>query len=86
MYVSLVAIGVLGLFLVYTLVAGKSKGSKRPGSAASSGAKPVETGTAGDDVDYEWIPRSALRTPGGERTSPKQRKNRRAGAVSSDED
>ena len=35
------------------------KGSKKP-----SQKKVVETGTANDDVDYEWIPRSALRTPG----------------------
>ena len=41
---------------------GKSKGKKQ-----SAPAKPVETGTAGDDVDYEWIPRSALRTPGSNR-------------------
>ena len=42
------------------LFSGKPSKSKK--SAAP--AKPVETGTAGDDVDYEWIPRSALRTPG----------------------
>ena len=35
------------------------KGSKKPAYK-----KAVETGTANDDVDYEWIPRSALRTPG----------------------
>ena len=37
----------------------------------------VETGTDGDDgVDYEWIPKSALRnTPSvGSKTSPRQRK------------
>ena len=43
-------------------LSGKSK-SKKPAAPA----KPVETGTAGDDVDYEWIPRSALRTPGSNR-------------------
>ena len=43
-------------------LSGKSKGKK-----PSAPAKPMETGTAGDDVDYEWIPRSALRTPGSNR-------------------
>ena len=41
--------------------------------------KPVETGTANDDVDYEWIPRSALKnTPGSNKTSPRQRKAKKA--------
>jgi len=80
MYVSMVAMGVLGLFLAYMLMGGKSKGSKRGGATA----KPVATGTAGDDVDYEWIPRSALRTPGSGKTSPRQRKTK--GAASSDEE
>jgi translocon-associated protein subunit alpha len=51
MYVFLVAIGLLVLFLVYTFLPG-SKGKK-----SSPISKPVETGTANDDVDYEWIPR-----------------------------
>ena len=52
------------------------KGSKKPAYK-----KAVETGTANDDVDYEWIPRSALRTPGSNKTSPRQRKgNRHAGS------
>jgi translocon-associated protein subunit alpha len=72
MYVFMVAGVLLALFLAYTLLAGKPKG-KKPSHAA---AKPVETGTAVDDVDYEWIPRSALRTPGSNRTSPRQRKGK----------
>ena len=35
------------------------------GSKKHAHKKVVETGTANDDVDYEWIPRSALHhTPG----------------------
>ena len=59
---------------------GKSKGKK-----STSAAKPMETGTANDDVDYEWIPRSALRTPGSSKTSPRQRKAKRGGASSDEE-
>merc|ERR1712122_244393 len=55
MYVFLVAGAFLVLFLVYSFLPG-SKGKK---SAPVS--KPVETGTTNDDVDYEWIPRSASR-------------------------
>merc|ERR1711976_23905 len=59
MYVFLAAGGLLLLFLVYTFAMPKSKAKK-------SAPKPVETGTSHDDVDYEWIPRSALQqTPGG---------------------
>lgn len=71
MYVFLVATGILVLFLVITFLPG-SKGKK-----SSSSHKAVETGTANDDVDYEWIPRSALRTPGSNKTSPRQRKSKR---------
>merc|ERR1712029_715090 len=67
MYVFLVAGAFLVLFLVYSFLPG-SKGKK---SAPVS--KPVETGTTNDDVDYEWIPRSALKTPGSNKTSPRQR-------------
>ena len=52
MYVFLVAGLFLVLFLVYSLIGG-SKGKK---NVAVS--KAMETGTANDDVDYEWIPRS----------------------------
>jgi len=72
MWVFMVAGGLLVLFLGLTMLQGKSKGKKQ-----SAPAKPVETGTAGDDVDYEWIPRSALRTPGSNRTSPRQRKGKK---------
>lgn len=75
MYVFMVAIAVLLLFLVYSFA---SKGSKGKGKKSASSSKPVETGTSNDDVDYEWIPRSALRTPGSGKTSPRQRKDRKA--------
>jgi hypothetical protein len=45
-----------------------SEGSKGKGKKGASASKPVETGTANDDVDYEWIPKSALRTPGSGKT------------------
>jgi len=67
MYLTLAAGVFLALFLVYTFLPG-SKGKK---SAPVS--KPMETGTTNDDVDYEWIPRSALKTPGSNKTSPRQR-------------
>lgn len=74
MYVFIVAIAVLVLFLVYSVTA---KGSKGKGKKSASSGKPVETGTSNDDVDYEWIPKSALRTPGSGKTSPRQRKERK---------
>ena len=47
----------------------KKAGARRPA---------METGTDKDDgVDYEWIPKSSLRTPGSGKTSPKQRKPKR---------
>lgn len=73
MWVFMIAIALLVLFLGYSMLGGKSKGSKK----SSAPARPVETGTAGDDVDYEWIPRSALRTPGSSKTSPRQRKGKK---------
>ena len=45
-----------------------SEGTKGKGKKSASSGKPVETGTSNDDVDYEWIPRSALRTPGSGKT------------------
>merc|ERR1712223_1124991 len=71
MYVFLVAGLFLVLFLVYSLIGG-SKGKK---NVAVS--KAMETGTTNDDVDYEWIPRSALKTPGSNKTSPRQRKTQK---------
>merc|ERR1712133_269052 len=66
---------ILLLFLGFSFLSSR-KGSKKPAYK-----KAVETGTANDDVDYEWIPRSALRTPGSNKTSPRQRKgNRNAGS------
>jgi len=79
MYVFLVAGAFLVLFLVYSFLPG-SKGKK---SAPVS--KPVETGTTNDDVDYEWIPRSALKTPGSNKTSPRQRKGNKRNAGSDTE-
>merc|ERR1711899_145969 len=79
MYVTLAAGVFLVLFLIYTFLPG-SKGKK---SAPVS--KPVETGTTNDDVDYEWIPRSALKTPGSNKTSPRQRKANKRNAGSDTE-
>ena len=59
------------------------QGSKGKKSAPVS--KPVETGTTNDDVDYEWIPRSALKTPGSNKTSPRQRKGNKRNAGSDTE-
>jgi len=77
MYVTLAGTAVLLLFLGFNFLTG---GSKKKASARSRAA--VETGTGkDDDVDYEWIPKSALRTPGSSKTSPRQRKgNRNAGS------
>lgn len=75
MYVFIAAGAILLLFLGFSFMSSR-KGSKKPAYK-----KAVETGTANDDVDYEWIPRSALRTPGSNKTSPRQRKgNRNAGS------
>ena len=57
--------------LFYSIFGFSGKKTSRP-------TKVVETGTEGDDgVDYEWIPKSALRnTPASGKTSPRQRKNK----------
>merc|ERR1719168_224799 len=68
MYVCIAGLAVLSLFLVFNYLSGK-KGGSRP--------KPVETGTNENDVDFEWIPKSNLRTPGSGKTSPRQRKSKR---------
>jgi len=77
MYVTIGGSLVLLLFLGFNYLAG---GSKKKSSARARAA--METGTGKDDgVDYEWIPKSALRTPGSGKTSPRQRKgNRSAGS------
>jgi len=79
MYITLAAGAILILFLIYTFLPG-TKGKK-----SSPVSKPVETGTANDDVDYEWIPRSALKTPGSNKTSPRQRKANKRNAGSDTE-
>merc|ERR1711894_91587 len=67
MYVFLAAGAILLLFLIYTLL---TRGSKPKKSAVAK--KPVETGTSNSDVDFEWIPRSAVlsqqKTPGSNKT------------------
>lgn len=77
MYVTIAGTVVLLLFLGFNFLTG---GSKKKASSRNRSA--VETGTKkDDDVDYEWIPKSALRTPGSGKTSPRQRKgNRGAGS------
>ena len=62
-------------FYQFILSSGKKGGSR---------AKPMETGTDDDGVDYEWIPKSALRTPGSGKTSPKQRKTKRGASSDSE--
>jgi len=79
MYLTLAAGVILILFLIYTFLPG-TKGKK---SAPVS--KAMETGTTNDDVDYEWIPRSALKTPGSNKTSPRQRKANKRSAGSDTE-
>jgi len=75
MYVCIFGAAVLLLFLAFNFLSGK-KGSSRP--------KPMETGTDDDGVDYEWIPKSALRTPGSGKTSPRQRKAKRGASSDSE--
>jgi len=80
MYVTLAGSAVLLLFLAFNSLTG---GSKKKASARSRAA--VETGTGkDDDVDYEWIPQSALRTPGSSKTSPRQRKGHRSAGSDTD--
>jgi len=70
MYVAICGASVLLLFLGFQALSG-GKGGKKAGSRRNV----VETGTDKDDgVDYEWIPKSSLRTPGSGKTSPKNRK------------
>merc|ERR1719244_910449 len=77
MYVCIVGAVVLLLFLAFNLLSGKKAGARQ---------KPVmETGTEADDgVDYEWIPKSALKTPGSGKTSPRQRKKKAAAGSDSE--
>jgi len=75
MYVCIFGASILLLFLAFNFLSGKKGGSR---------AKPMETGTDDDGVDYEWIPKSALRTPGSGKTSPKQRKTKRGASSDSE--
>merc|ERR1719242_1452815 len=75
MYVCIFGAAVLLLFLAFNFLSGK-KGGSRP--------KPVETGTNENDVDFEWIPKSNLRTPGSGKTSPRQRKSKRGAGSDSE--
>jgi len=75
MYVCIFGATVLLLFLAFNFLSGK-KGGSRP--------KSMETGTDDDGVDYEWIPKSALRTPGSGKTSPRQRKAKRGAGSDSE--
>jgi len=76
MYVCIAGAVVLLLFLGFNLLSGK-KGRQ---------TKSFEMGTDADDgVDYEWIPKSALRaTPGSGKTSPRQRKSKAKAGSDSD--
>merc|ERR1712083_1296257 len=75
MYVCIFGAAVLLLFLAFNFLSGKKGGTR---------SKPVETGTDDDGVDYEWIPKSALRTPGSGKTSPRQRKAKRGAGSDSE--
>jgi len=80
MYVTMGGTLVLLLFLGFNLLSG---GSKKKASTRSRTT--VETGAGkDDDVDYEWIPKSTLRTPGSGKTSPRQRKAPRSAGSDSD--
>jgi len=80
MYVTMVGTVVLLLFLGFNLLSGGNKKKANPRSRAA-----VETGAGkDDDVDYEWIPKSTLRTPASGKTSPRQRKGTRAAGSDSD--
>nr|ADD38310.1 Translocon-associated protein subunit alpha [Lepeophtheirus salmonis] len=78
MYLFLIAGCILLLFLVFSFL--QSKASKKKSPAA----RPVETGTSNDDVDYEWIPKSTLRTPKSTKTSPRQRKSNKSAGSDTD--
>merc|ERR1712051_781133 len=75
MYVCIFGVSVLLLFLGFNYLTGKKGGTR---------SKPVETGTNENDVDFEWIPKSNLRTPGSGKTSPRQRKSKRNAGSDSD--
>jgi translocon-associated protein subunit alpha len=80
MYVTMGAIVILLLFLGFNLLSGSSK--KKAGASRRDA---VETGTDKDNgVDYEWIPKSSLRTPGSDKTSPRQRKSKRGAGSDTD--
>jgi len=82
-YVTMAGIVFLALFLAYNYLAGGSKKKSAPRKAM------VEKGTGKeDDIDYEWIPKSALlSTPGsGSKTSPHQRKGKKAASAGSESD
>jgi len=77
MYVSMFGVLVLLLFLAFNFLGGKKGGSRTKAV--------LETGTEADDgVDYEWIPKSALKTPGSGKTSPRQRKKKAGPGSDSD--
>merc|ERR1711994_519351 len=79
MYVFIAAGAILLLFLGFSFFI------LAKGEQSAPVSKPVETGTTNDDVDYEWIPRSALKTPGSNKTSPRQRKGNKRNAGSDTE-
>jgi len=69
LYVFMVACFVIGLVLLYNCLASGKK-------ITSKGSRPTETGTKGQDVDFEWLPNTVLKqqkTP-----SPRQRKTKNA--------
>jgi translocon-associated protein subunit alpha len=76
MYVCIFGLAVLCLFLGFNYLSGKKGGARS--------SKVVETGTNGGDVDFEWIPKSNLRTPGSGKTSPRQRKSKNNAGSDSD--
>ena len=92
MYVCMCGLTVLLLFLVYNHLTGEKIRKKislyltfySSGKKGGSRSKPVEKGTNENDVDFEWIPKSNLRTPGSGKTSPRQRKSKRNAGSDSD--
>ena len=92
MYVCMCGLSVLLLFLVFNFFSGENILKKNcldftfcsSGKKGGSRPKPVEKGTNENDVDFEWIPKSNLRTPGSGKTSPRQRKSKRNAGSDSD--
>ena len=92
MYVCMCGLSVLLLFLVFNFFSGEYILKKNcldftfcsSGKKGGSRPKPVEKGTNENDVDFEWIPKSNLRTPGSGKTSPRQRKSKRNAGSDSD--